>query len=90
MWIFRSSHTHIDQDTLSEYLDGRLLGRTLERVERQLAECDVCRHDLDELRATVALLQALPMEEPRRSFVMSAPPPGPARARPNLALRAPN
>lgn len=90
MWIFRSTHKHIGQDTLSEYLDGRLRGRPLERVELQLADCDACRQELDELRAAVAMLQALPMEEPRRSFVMSAPPPEPARARPNVALRAPN
>ena len=90
MWIFRSSHKHIGQDTLSEYLDGRLLGRVLDRVERRLGECDACRQDLAELRALVAMMQQLPMAEPRRSFVMSAPPPEPARARPALALRAPN
>ncbi len=95
MWLLRSAHKHIGQDTLSEYLDGRLQGRPLERVERQLGECDACRQDLAELRATVAMMQGLPMEAPRRSFVMSAPPPEPARAgpmrgRPNLALRAPN
>ncbi|MCH7737203.1 MAG: zf-HC2 domain-containing protein [Chloroflexi bacterium] len=95
MWLLRSAHRHIAQDTLSEYLDGRLQGRTLERVERQLEECDACRQDLAELQATVAMMQQLPMVEPRRSFVMSAPPPEPARAetirgRPNLALRAPN
>ena len=90
MWIFRSAHKHIGQDTLSEYLDGRLQGRPLERVEQQLTDCDACRQELDGLRTTVAMLQALPMEEPRRSFVMSAPPPEPARARPNAALRAPN
>ena len=90
MWIFRSSHKHIGQDTLSEYLDGRLLGRPLARVEQQLADCDACRQDLAELRALVAMMQQLPMPEPRRSFVMSAPPPEPARARPALVLRAPN
>ncbi len=90
MWIFRSSHKHIGQDTLSEYLDGRLLGRPLERVEQQLVDCDACRQDLAELRALVAMMQQLPMAEPRRSFVMSAPPPEPVRSRPALALRAPN
>ena len=35
-------------------------------------------------------MQSLPMDAPRRSFVMSAPTPMPVRARPNLALRAPN
>ena len=35
-------------------------------------------------------MQSLPMDAPRRSFVMSAPTPMPVRAQPNLALRAPN
>ena len=90
MWLLRSAHKHIGQDTLSEYLDGRLRDRPLERVERQLAECDACRQDLAELQAVVAMMRQLPMETPRRSFVMSAPPPEPARARPALPLRAPN
>jgi hypothetical protein len=90
MWIFRSSHKHIAQDTLSEYLDGRLSGRPLERVEQRLADCDACRQELEGLQALVAMMQQLPMAEPRRSFVMSVPPPEPARARPNLAQRTPN
>lgn len=90
MWLLRPAHKHIGQDTLSEHLDGRLRGRPLERVERQLGECDACRQDLAELQATVAMMRQLPMETPHRSFVMTAPPPEPARARPNLALRAPN
>ena len=95
MWLLRSAHKHIGRDTLSEYLDGRLQGRPLERVEQQLGQCDACRQDLADLRATVAMMQGLPMEAPRRSFVMSAPPPEqvrsePMRGRPNLALRAPN
>ncbi len=90
MWLLRSGHKHIAQDTLSEYLDGRLRGRRLERAERQLQICDACRRELEELQATVAMMRQLPMEPPPRSFVMSAPPPEPARARPALALRAPN
>ena len=90
MWIFRPTQKHIGQETLSEYLDARLQGRPLERVERLLGDCDACRQELEELRATVAVLQALPLEEPRPSFVMSAPPPETARALPNIALRAPN
>ena len=90
MWLLRTAHKHIGQGTLSEHLDGRLRGRPLERVERQLGECDACRQNLAELQATVAMTRQMPMETPRRSFVMSAPPPEPARARPNIALRAPN
>ena len=90
MWLLKPAHKHIGQDTLSEHLDGRLRGRPLERVERQLGECDACRQDLAELQATVAMMRQLPMETPSRSFVMDAPPPEPVRARPALALRAPN
>ena len=90
MWLLRSAHRHIGQDTLSEYLDGRLLGRALERAERQLEGCDACRQELAELQATVALMRRLPMETPPRSFLMSAPPPDLVRARPTLVLRAPN
>ena len=90
MWLLRSTHKHIGQDTLSEYLDGRLQGRDLDRVGQRLEECDACRQDLEELQATVAMVRQLPMETPRHSFVMSAPPPEPVRARPALALRAPN
>ncbi len=90
MWPLRQSHKHVNQNTLSEYLDGRLQGRNLERVEQQLGECDACRLELEELQATVAMMRQLPMEPPRRSFVMSAPPPIPAQARPALFLRAPS
>lgn len=90
MWLLRSAHKHIGQDTLNERLDGRLRGRPLQRVERQLEECDACRQELVELQATVSMMRQMPMEAPRRNFVMTAPPPEPARARPILALRAPN
>ena len=90
MWLLRPAHKHIGQVTLSEHLDGRLRGRLLERVERQLEECDACRQELADLQATVAMTRQMPMEAPRRSFVMSAPPMESTRARPNLALRAPN
>ena len=90
MWLLRKSHKHINQDTLSEYLDGRLQGGDLERVELRLEECGACRLEMEELQATVAMMRQLPMETPRRSFVMSAPPLESGRARPALFLRAPN
>lgn len=90
MWIFRSTHKHIAQDTLSEYLDGRLQGRALEQVELQLADCDACREELAGLQAVVAMMQQLPVETPRRSFIMDAPPLMERQPRPGFALRAPN
>ena len=61
MWLLRSSHKHIKQETLSEYLDGRLQGRYMERVEQGLAECGPCRQELEELQATVVMVKQLPM-----------------------------
>jgi hypothetical protein len=98
MWIFKNTHKHISQDTLSEYLDGRLQGRPLEKVEQQLEQCDACRQELIDLQSVVAMMQQLPIVEPRRSFVMSAPPldipssdiPSSARSRPSILLRAPS
>ena len=37
MWFLRSTRKNISQDTLSEYLDGRLQGRVLEVVAGALA-----------------------------------------------------
>jgi hypothetical protein len=90
MWIFRSTHKHIAQDALSEYLDGRLQGKALERVELQLADCDACRQELAGLQAVVAVMQQQPMETPRRSFIMDAPPLMVRQSSPGFALRAPN
>ena len=98
MWIFKNTHKHISQDTLSEYLDGRLQGRPLEKVEQQLEQSHACRQELIDLQSVVAMMQQLPIVEPRRSFVMSAPPldipssdiPSSARSRPSILLRAPS
>ena len=60
------------QDALNGYLDERLQDRALQTVEQQIGECDACRLELEELIATVAMMQTLPMEAPKRSFVMSA------------------
>lgn len=93
MWIFKNTHKHISQDTLSEYLDGRLQGRPLEKVEQQLEQCHACRQELIDLQSVVAMMQQLPIVEPRRSFVMSAPPLdilSSARSRPSILLRAPS
>ncbi len=80
MRIIKRSHQHIKHETLSEYLDGRLQGSALARVDQQLTACQLCREELESLRSTITMLQELPQEAPRRSFVMTAPPPMPARA----------
>ena len=89
MWTIRKSHQHIRAVTLNEYLDGRLQGSALARVDQQLASCDVCREELESLRATVAMLRDLPVEAPIRSFIMAAPPVEPVPDRHSPLVRVP-
>lgn len=83
------SHQHIKNDTLSEYLDGRIPGSALLRFEQDLAACQSCQDDMESLRSTITMLRELPEEAPRRSFVMTAPPPMHART-PSSAFGLPN
>lgn len=89
MWIFRR-HRHLNLEILSEYLDGRLGTAAQSRVSRQVDSCEPCRNELDSLRSTVNLLQALPELTPPRRFTLAAPPaPRPLIVRQPLPLRAP-
>ena len=88
MWPIKGRHRHLDAETLSAYLDGRIEGPAQARLERSLADCAICNEELASLRATVALIRQLPVEAPARSFVMAAPPRQPARPRPSPLARA--
>jgi hypothetical protein len=55
---------------LSAFIDGELNEREASKVERHLAECAVCRRDLDSLRQTVALLRQVPVRPVPRSFAL--------------------
>ncbi len=63
---------HILIDDLSAYADGAYLSAS-ERVEieRHLAACDVCRDELESLRAVSRLLAELPEPDLPRSFRLS-------------------
>ena len=89
MWTIRRSHQHIRPGTLSEYLDRRLQGDGLARVDQQLSSCDVCREELESLRATVTMLRDLPVETLGRSFIMAAPLADTVQVRPSPLLRVP-
>ena len=89
MWTLRRGHRHIGPDTLAEYMDGRLDAVARTRVDQQLAFCADCRVELEELQATVSLLQQLPVEPVPRSFTMPAPPVQAAYLRPSAPLRMP-
>ncbi len=63
---------HMDLETLSAYADGELNAVAIVRVERHVAECELCRRALDRLRAMVATATALPREIPAPSGMWSA------------------
>jgi anti-sigma factor RsiW len=42
-------------ELMSDYLDGALPRRQRRRLERHLANCDVCTEYLEQLQATIAL-----------------------------------
>ncbi|MFH1559990.1 MAG: zf-HC2 domain-containing protein [Chloroflexota bacterium] len=62
------------RDLLSPYIDRRLDGPQVAALEEHLATCDPCQEELQTLRATVNLLQALPHATPRRSFAFTERP----------------
>jgi hypothetical protein len=59
---------------LSPYVDGMLSARETRRLEEHLAQCQACRDELEELRATVQVLAELPLAEAPRSFALAAAP----------------
>ncbi len=67
----KSERTHVDVDTLSAYLDHQITPVERTRVEGHLATCVECRGELDGLRRTVTLLQALPRVPVPRAFTLS-------------------
>ncbi len=62
---------HLDADLLSAYLDKQVAADTRRRVESHLAGCAVCQAELESLRQTVMLLQALPRVPVPRAFTLS-------------------
>jgi hypothetical protein len=89
MWTLKRGHRHLGPDTLAEYMDGRLGAVARTRVDQQLAACTDCREELEELHATVALLQQLPVEPAPRSFTLPVPPARQASRPPSLRPSAP-
>ena len=58
------------EEELSSYLDGRLSPAESTRLEEHLASCEPCRQHLEELRAVVEGLRALPSAPAPRSFAL--------------------
>lgn len=59
-----------DLELLSAYLDGELNDRDRQHVEQRLIEEAALRSALDDLRATVSLLQSLPRLKAPRDFTL--------------------
>jgi len=72
------SHTTTEQ--LSALLDGRLSDDERATVEAHLAQCPMCRGDLEQLRRTVAFLHTVPDVAPPRSFRVTMTEPRPRLA----------
>ena len=60
------------REMLSPYIDGELSTPEKTRVERHIAACDLCRRELESLRATVGLLRRASLVAPPRSFTIAA------------------
>ena len=86
MMLWFDRHRRL-RDRLSAYIDGELDPPAAHRLESHLAECERCRLELEQLRATVSGLQDLPELEPPRSFKLS--PEWVAAPRPRLPAAPP-
>jgi len=62
------------RDLLSMYVDQRLDGAQVATLEEHLVTCGRCHEELQTLRATINLLQALPHAIPGRSFALTERP----------------
>ena len=58
------------REQLSAYLDGELAPDERATLERHLTDCPACQEELRQLRATRALLRALPVPALPRSFTL--------------------
>ena len=81
----KPEQAHVDVDMLSAYLDNQVTPAERVRVEGHLANCVACRGELDGLRQTVALLQALPRVPVPRAFTLSEAQVGIRRSEPRPA-----
>jgi len=71
--LARIHHRRIRRQ-LSPYLDGMLSTRESRRLEGHLAQCQACRDELAELKATAQALTELPLADVPRSFALAAAP----------------
>jgi hypothetical protein len=66
-----SQGAHVATDLLSAYLDGQVTAAERDRVDAHVRQCASCQSELDSLRRTIMLLQALPRVSVPRAFTLS-------------------
>ena len=69
----RSDASHASQAMISSYLDSALSNKDMEKIEVHIESCDVCSQEIDELRAVVGVLRAMPTVPAPRSFAIPVP-----------------
>ena len=69
----RSDTFHASQTMISSYLDSALSNKDMEKIEFHIVSCDVCSQEIDELRAVVGVLRAMPTVPAPRSFAIPVP-----------------
>ena len=74
MWFLKRHKDHINPETLSEFLDGRISASEHDKWEIHFESCANCEEELDSLRYTVGLLRRVPMVTPRRIFTLGVAP----------------
>lgn len=65
------------RELLSPYIDRRLKPREVSALERHLAACQSCSRELASLKATLELLQGVPVLPPPRPFTLAPMAPQP-------------
>jgi hypothetical protein len=63
---------HLTTEQLSAFFDKQLSPEEQAVSDAHLSTCQQCQHNLADLRLTVALLRAMPVEQAPRSFVLPA------------------
>jgi hypothetical protein len=69
--ILKRSECDRTRSRLSAYIDQRLGAQEQKELEKHLEACQVCREELDSLKATVRLLHVMPQALPGRSFAVT-------------------
>ncbi|MEE2656732.1 MAG: hypothetical protein VYB71_04005 [Chloroflexota bacterium] len=69
----RSNEPHASQAMISSYVDSALSNKDMEQVDFHITSCGFCAQKIDEIRAVVGVLRAMPTVPAPRSFAIPIP-----------------